>query len=1573
MAKQSVEPKKTLSMLNIIGLKESITNLLSMESKYIPVAAVCKAYSKKLDEGAHEETLCNDFITEISKVAVHESAKLAVHDLNTKMNTYKRDLSIINSLYSMENTSHAYVLPMVESTIVEYLTNKNSETRQNARQVLSLFEGLSEINSILESLSYDEYEEKTGCKLVNSTLNEAMLPKKEKTYTEEEVNAIVKGETEKVVKESEAAKLENKSISSIDTHVDLHGMITNLVNKEGRNEGLKAFCEQYSTALNAGKPDELLYESFISGLSHWNYLNAVDTEISALHDRIDKYQQEIDLKKILETMMQTGSYYIVPLIESCVVDYLNNKTMTTKTILKQRLEAFEYDSFVRDILNIVMHDQSLAANVYLGESIENYNNYVHTEKIFSPVKYIKENECIFNVKGSYYNRKGNTITKLSAANVENLDESFKRLCNLINHPAVTIDDLSNSITVFEGNDSAKITESSITINGTKMTSDELKHTADMSHLMNEHKEGFYVAIEMISENFDSIAYIDFVKRVAMNESNGKTVDVFRVKDNLFVTTVDPALGQSTFYRNVNPIQCRSYVNEHMSLNVAPMFEDILPNQKAILEDIDETKKSYETYISELDDKKQQLLAMRDESDDTKDIDDAIKLIDDEKNDVEKSYKNYQKDTEKYVNGSDDADKDSADDVAVADITDAPDKGADSSTTGTPESPEDMQVPIEDNPAVDSDIDSDVAAELDSTNAMDTALAGATPYDSTFDIIIGGEDKSDVQVLRVSYDENIKTGKKANKGTAFVVIPSVNSNGDIQDDVKSITFYLDADRKPIVNNEYMPLSLYKAIVNAIEQDPDTAQIDVDGTAGISASPVDDDTTAPALEPAAQEEPVGAPTDVTLNPSNNDAIAAPEQAEPAMDEPMSGLDTDPDMPVETPTEDTPVDVPTEAELDRSEPDDLDDVLATAGATDTTGAEPAEPLAKPKVETPAETASRTGEQQYPIELGLNTVDIKPIKKDKFEDDLDDMGIEHSEVEGASDAVCIKINSKSDAFALRDYLSEWKNYSPAEFDNFFPELKACFANKGKIPTMQVESASPVKILGVTSINESTLYTDNSKGCVNIVLPYTNDYAKMFGYNDDGGTTPSHINIVTENVKETANLYRQLSTYAKSAGDALDEDARGFLDRYENDFKSINEEESYSLTVPFNGFLAQKLATRGITFTDINEGLNITLKRDEYSKAKKIFERFYGDATPVAVKDFFRFSEKSLSEGIKITIRDDKSGKTIELDTDNLVDSGTDADANNNTDFSDSFKDVTFDPAKSALYPSDDDSSDEGEDKRKKEDDVKKPSEDSEESHEGKSQESSDDTQPEEPKEEPKDSTNDKHKEEPKKKHFTFRKKTHESVLEPHASALNESESAKGTVNVYDYVRVGSGDKAPIGYVIAKFPMSDNFIVNIDGHTVECKPSDLHLIHEKPDTIEYPVKFDKNTLKALCEQFVHCGMFMNENQLTPNDCYTKYSDYMDAGENDNIRIIVEGQATLVNKKYIKITEDINDFVNPADYVAGEEISDFDEKLRDILFNIKDYNAAVRSTDAVRALIDTPDGDRKLVSLPCSSIKPVKM
>ena len=1562
---------KSLSMLNVIGLKESINDLMTKESSYVPVASVCKAYQKKLGEGKHEVELYEGFISELSKVAVHQAVKDTISSINSSVNEHKRDIAVMKALFEMKNSQSAYLVPMLESSISEYLSNKSQETRSAARKELNLFEGIDQVHAIMENLSIDEYEEKTGNKLASVTLNESFIPQTPKTYSQEEVDAMVNEAKKTAVNEAALIKEEKKTISSVDTHIDLDSTIKKILVKEGRNDALKAVCQRYTEALSAGKPQELLYESFLSSLSNWNYLNAVDTEMSAMAERVKKYKQDIDLKKILETMKQTGSYYLVPLIEGVVVDFINNKNMTTKAILKQRLNAFEYDPFVRDILNVVMHDQSIEANVYLGESIENLNSYVHTEKIFSPVLYIKENECIFNVKGIYYNKKGNTITKLAKPSVEALDESFKMLCNLINHPAVSIDELSDTISIYEGTDSAKISESEILVNGNAVTVDELRSIALRSHLMNEHKEGFYKAIEMINEKFDTIAYLDFVKRVAMNESTGRTVDVFKIKDKLFITTIDEAMGSVVFYRNVNPIQCKNCINEHMLINVSPLFEDILPGQKALLEGIEETKKEYEAYIEKLNGYINDLNGMKDEADDTSKIDDAIDAAKKELEEVTDNYKKYQEETDKFLNG-DPADKttDSATPGDEGAGDGEGDAGAGEGGEGN-ETQADMEEPITTDP--------DIASAATGIEAENNMINNASEFDADFDVFGGtGEgDKGDVQVLRVSYEENIKNGKKENKGTVFVVIPSVNANGDIKDDTRTISFYLDNDHRPILNNEYMPLSIYNAIVDAIVKDPVTSTVETTVSADAAVDSLSADGTTPegntdivpsSVADASTADTTGADAglDAGLDASlGGDVPPVPDSSASVSDATPTAAGTDIDAPAtdagaqvnDTPAPSQPADSSTvDADLNTPLGTGTDsslggDTVSAAAAIDSLGDD--DPANQ---ETPAETQDSQDDALYPIDLGLNLDDIKPLDGEDFRDAMDDLGIEHSEVEGAENTICLKITDKSCAHALKKYFKTWKNFTNAEFINFFPELKKCFDNQSStIPVM----AEGVQIKAIAPLNESVLYNENKSGGLTLTLPYNEDYAKMFGHSKGA----SVIEIVTENVKESEDLYRKISLYAQTKGDALDESAKVFLAKYKKDFEDVVNEQTYNVSVPYSGFLAQKLALNKVMFTETEDKLNIAIPQADYGKVRKIFEGFYQENTPVEVKSFFQESDGSLKEGLSITIRDTNSGKEVTLDTDDIMGDegkkegkGGEAGDAGSADFSSSFKDTTFNPEDSVLFKeaggedADGDSSDDKDDNKE----DKGSDDKGEESKEGEDNED---------------------KGEKKKVKFTFKKKKNESAAPAPASEgtkVNEgaqTEPAKDNKlnegaepNVGDYVILNGAE----GYVISKMPMTNEFIVNVGGHTVTAAPSSLKLATAKRDDLPVPFKFDETTLKLLFEQMVHCGMFMNETCLTPKDCFVKYSEYINAEDDDKIRLVVEGENLLVDKKLVRVTDDINEFANLNDYVRGNFLSE-GQKPVEVALNIKDYRKATNQMSPVRVILG-----ESLKTMPAGSLEVIE-
>ena len=1477
---------KTLSMVTIVPIRASIEKLSLSESNSIAIQNFCKEYNEKLDSGMHEEQICEQFVVDLSKIAESETAKAVLNDVNEAVKANEANIKLANSVYNLSNGSCMFVAPMIESAVVDYIIDKNSTTRDNVKLNLSLFESDSTVQSILETLRYEQYEEKNGKELVNAELKEAFKAPEVKTYTQEEVDKIL---NDKVNEMAEAEKnVKKKTKNMIKNHIGLSEAITAIL-KHNKNEKLKVFCEQYINALNSGKPEELLYESFISGISNWNYLSAVDTELSALKDRVSQYKLDIDLKKILETMAQTGSYYIVPLIEDVVVDYVENKNMATRAVLLQRLEAFEYDPFVRDMECLITRDLSIENTVYLGESVEYLNNQIKTELIFSPVQYIKESECVFNVKGSYFARKGNNIAKLTKNEVAELSESFKSLCNLVNSDNVKFSHELNTITVYGGSNKCVITESEITVNDNEVTSDELKKLMETAIAMRSNDAEFYAMSVALNEHYNDIAYIDFVKRIESRDNSGKSCDVFKLKESIFVNTTNSNLGRSTFYRNVNPIQCRKYINEHMEINCGPLFEDELPEQEKVVKSIEDKKKEYQDYIDSLEDKKETLQAMKDEGADTEDIDNAIDMIDKELEDAKSDFLKYQKDSEKYLNGDDDDAHDSLEDEVPGDDEDNDNDKVGDGLDPDKESAEDMEKPLEGDPNIDS---------AETEFPVDDEFAAVAEYDPDFDVptkVVNTETETgqstDIgygkfQIVKVSYNRNVKTGAENGHGEVILVIPSVDANGDVHDDMRKVTFYLDQDKTPIINNEYMPLDMYTQIVDAILNDPQTEAVSV-GEVKV--------------------------------PDTEDTIEADVVETPVVDD-------------NTKKEDRP-----EEKIDIQE-------------------------------TPAEVQKADAEEaSYPITVGLYPEEIAPIDIADFEKDLDDkMKIEHTESESNDGEICLKIANKAQAHALKKYFREWKAYDDDQFCSFFPELQKCFDNKPtNIDVMPANES--VQIKGVKVVNES------KKEPFCVMLPCNEALCEIFGIEKKGNIT--QFQVVPENKEEEFKIYESLYNYARKNNGNVEQDVVDILERYGYEYGKLCESNySYKLNVPYNNFLAQKLTANGFEVVPVNESMSTEILKEDYKKAKKILESFYGDAAPVEVRDFFQF----LSENVTITVKDDTTGKTVTINTSELNggdDKGTADEVS--ADFNDSFKNVTFNPQESLAFKDDEESADENdEDKDKKDKDDENLNDTNEGTEDEKSEKDEDVKSDEENSEEEHneeeskkdDGSKDQESEDEKpKKKFKFKvkkSKTDESLKRDGKNHLNESDINIAEPNVLDYVKCKDGNK---GQIICK-QADGNFIVNVNGHTKIYPTSDVELVHAKFDLVDTPFKYDDATLRGVYESYVNCGLFVNNTQVTPNDCKVQLLEYMTSKDDAEINLIIEGEKTKAQKKYIRITESLDELIDLANYSKGimTYIIEGVEQKTDVLINTRDYQTYMvmnESTIPVRTLIFDENGETHMSNI----------
>ena len=395
----------------------------------------------------------------------------------------------------------------------------------------------------------------------------------------------------------ELAKIDDKAINEWLENAKRVFYIDNLgvreaINSINENEGrmdptLQGVTEKWGELLQSN-PEYMIAEEFVSGMQSFSYYPRIGGALAAIKDRIDSYSMDIDIKKILEAMKGTKSAFIIPIIERHVENYLNEKNEQTKSSLRHACLPFTFDPMVRDLVNAVSVD---ATNLQL----EYANAQCDIEKIYSPLLYLGENEVVFNIKGTYYVKKGNNVNRLPKTDREKLDKEFTSLCEAINSPYV--DFSRKAIKIYVGNDTATLTEGKVLVNDKEMDEGTWKSAVETSKLIGNGD--FFDLVGSLAEHYNDIAEVDFVKRVFLKENEHHSADVFKLRDNVFITVHNPELGKSTFYRNVNPMQAKNLMMEHLRYDVSKTFKDVLPQEEKIMSDIKETKQSYVNYINQI--------------------------------------------------------------------------------------------------------------------------------------------------------------------------------------------------------------------------------------------------------------------------------------------------------------------------------------------------------------------------------------------------------------------------------------------------------------------------------------------------------------------------------------------------------------------------------------------------------------------------------------------------------------------------------------------------------------------------------------------------------------------------------------------------------------------------------------------------------------------------------------------------------------------------------------------------------------------------------------------------------------
>lgn len=643
-------------------------------------------YNNALANGAQDFMLFEQFGQGLAKYAKgNKSIKSVIEQMNNTLATDGANLVGYQLIEQIEN-------PLTKDNIKylynQYVANKCQETKDNLVEALSLLveDGdpvatklnilLTEESSMSANFIHADYVNESEVKNFEKKLQEQRDKK-----TMDQIFSKVQRYIDEKLDEDEKARLTEKDDFCLNAIANNQGInlsehINNIRHSDASsNQRLMEVINLYSNAINQGAYEERLYETFLQNVSKFNYLLPVSKAMKSITEKVDSKREEITLTKILEEMKDDHSSFIyVDLIQEDVARYVKEPNAINRVQLRNALMPYASDPYINEMFNVIYSDNSRRANeltekaLNIKDQINIIRENASVSNIYTPVQYVKENEAIFNVNGQFYVKKGNNIAVLEDKLVDQLDERFVELCRLVNDPHVEINE--DHIILHSNDKYATIFEGYVDIYGHKESKETLRNLREMCMKYDDYDTNFYIMCSCLLENFNNIAKIDWAKHVTLNENNNINADLFKLDQNIFIATHNDAIGQHTFYRNVNPIFCKNKLNEHMGINVSSLFSDLLPSQDKIILKLNETKNQYEDSIEKYEDMIEKLnKALESASDENKEkLEKAIADAEEKLDDIKAEYKEWQKQADD-VTGEDNSDDTDDDETTDDDSTD----------------------------------------------------------------------------------------------------------------------------------------------------------------------------------------------------------------------------------------------------------------------------------------------------------------------------------------------------------------------------------------------------------------------------------------------------------------------------------------------------------------------------------------------------------------------------------------------------------------------------------------------------------------------------------------------------------------------------------------------------------------------------------------------------------------------------------------------------------------------------------------------------------------------------------------
>lgn len=669
-------------ILEKFNFTKAIKLLESNHKENKKIQDICAKYKNLIHEGKECISLLSDFVNELAEYRTIKDVK-NIHDvMKQKMHKSGVIISLVNESFDIVDDE---IREDVQNHIGLYYGERTPKNTVKLARVLD--EGIANGSYACQNIKNrlaKKIDEAYQCDDVyNDDVTAEYSYEQRLAESASELANKKIAESQKVV---ETPK-EEKTYHMPKNNIGLAKAIKRIKNDRfaQRNESLMNICESFETSLKNGICEEALANNFINTvIPHATYLNVVKDEVDTLNARANSVPAI--LTNLLETMKTTFSSYIVPVIEERVAEFCdkyNNKNgdmSSAKWDVMNALRPWNGDKYVAEMIRVIHNDdfvtghnaESRKSVISLEDRVKLAKENTIVEECYSPVFVTPKGRAVFAIGDTLYekNKKG-VIKSLSRETRPYILESangqdFLRMVNVLknsdvfeNFVVLPTTNLSTNVKVFKGH---------VEINENKYSFAELENSQyDICNKYNLSDTEYAQIVNeanLISENIDSIAHLDFVQSITSKINENKAY--FIRDENSLSLIIESAQDKTKLYRNINPIAAKNVLNKSLGISVSDLYEDLMSDQDKFMKSLYETQNNYEDAIKEYDDMIEDLEDALDdaEEDDKDEIEEEIKNIKERQDELKDEFREWQKSSDKIINAEYDEDDEDDEDGDV---------------------------------------------------------------------------------------------------------------------------------------------------------------------------------------------------------------------------------------------------------------------------------------------------------------------------------------------------------------------------------------------------------------------------------------------------------------------------------------------------------------------------------------------------------------------------------------------------------------------------------------------------------------------------------------------------------------------------------------------------------------------------------------------------------------------------------------------------------------------------------------------------------------------------------------------